>query len=189
MLARAIEPFFSTKGIGKGTGLGLSMVHGLANQLGGALRVQSEVGLGTNIELVLPVAQELPAEGSKPSDAQQTVASAATALLVDDEDLVRESTAAMLSDLGFKVIEAPNGDAALRILDQRQLDLLITDHLMPGISGSELARRARAKREDLPVLLVSGYAESDGDDAGLPRLVKPFRQDELVSSLKDIGII
>ncbi len=183
-LARAIEPFFSTKGIGRGTGLGLSMVHGLVSQLGGALDIHSQLGLGTNVELWLPQGTTQSDAAPPPSAAVPTPHTCGTALLVDDEEIVRMSTAAMLNDLGYSVIEAASAEAAMQVLqDGAAFDLLITDHLMPGMNGTDLARAVRTARPDLPVLLVSGYAENEGIAPDLPRLTKPFREDELASSL------
>jgi len=108
--------------------------------------------------------------------------------LVDDEDLVRLSTADMLIDLGYRVVEASSAEAALRLVaDGAALDLVVTDHLMPGMAGTDLARRLRQDRPELPVLLVSGYAEVDGVAPDLPRLVKPFRKDELAASLAELS--
>jgi PAS domain S-box-containing protein len=183
-LARAVEPFFSTKGIGKGTGLGLSMVHGLASQLGGGLTIQSRVGIGTNIELWLPVSSARVEKSLGPHQPAVDAEHHGVALLVDDEELVRMSTADMLSDLGYAVVEASSAEEALRVLGQDQpIDVVVTDHLMPGMTGTELARKARETRPDLPFLLVSGYAELEGIDAQLPRLTKPFRKDELAATL------
>ncbi len=180
---RAVEPFYSTKGVGKGTGLGLSMVHGLAAQLGGALDIQSTPGLGTRVELLLPVSREaVSAMVVAAVVGSPTVAG--TALLVDDEELVRMSTADMLADLGFAVVEAGSADEALRLIESGlQFDLLITDHLMAGMTGTELAREVRARLPDMPVLVVSGYAEVEGIAPDLPRLTKPFRRDDLTRSL------
>jgi CheY-like chemotaxis protein len=187
-LARAVEPFFSTKGVGKGTGLGLSMVHGLASQLNGALTIQSSPGLGTNVELWLPRSMTLPTSASRIDDAQERHSLRGIALLVDDEELVRASTSYMLADLGYRVIEASSGEEALQLLGTGQhVDLIVTDHLMPGISGTDLARRVRNARPGTAILLVSGYAEHEGLDPDLPRLTKPFRKSELAASLSQLG--
>ena len=185
-LARAVEPFFSTKGVGKGTGLGLSMVHGLASQLGGAITIQSHPGLGTNVELWLPQSASAPANDDT-IEAAAIPSATGTALLVDDEELVRMTTADMLNDLGYAVIEAASGEEALRLIGAgSRFDVLVTDHLMPGMTGTELAVAARSARPGMPVLLVSGYAENQGIDPGLPRLTKPFRKDELAVSLNQL---
>lgn len=182
-LKRAIEPFYSTKGIGKGTGLGLSMVHGLAAQLGGGLTIQSKRGVGTSVELWLPVATE--EERSVETAAEKVaLAGAGIALLVDDEELVRASTADMLSDLGYSVTEAICAEEALRLIDEGLApDLVVTDHLMPGMSGTELATVLKDRRPATKVLIVSGYAEDEGIAADLPRLTKPFLQAELAVKL------
>jgi CheY-like chemotaxis protein len=105
-------------------------------------------------------------------------------LLVDDEELVRASTADLLDDLGYQVIQAASADAALdRLREGAGPDILVTDHLMPGMTGAELAEAARALRPDLPILIVTGYAESGGIAADLPRLAKPFRREELAAAL------
>jgi PAS domain S-box-containing protein len=185
-LARAVEPFFSTKGVGKGTGLGLSMVHGLAAQLGGALTIQSQLGLGTNVELWLPVSgrqAEAPAQAGGGELAHRS----GTALLVDDEDLVRASTAEMLSDLGYEVVEASSAEEALAAIGRGVTPgLLVTDHLMPGMTGTELIRRVRQQHPALPALLVSGYAEVEDIAPDLPRLTKPFRQADLAASIANL---
>ena len=183
VLARAIEPFFSTKGIGKGTGLGLSMVHGLAAQLGGGLEIQSKPGVGTNIELYLPVADAVPPDRAAAAEAE-VATQTGTALLVDDEELVRASTADMLSDMGYRVIEAVSAEQALkRLADEPGIHLVVTDHLMPGMTGTDLAREVQERRPGLPVLVISGYADVDGIAPHLPRLTKPFRQADLAAAL------
>ncbi len=181
---RAIEPFFSTKGIGKGTGLGLSMAHGLAAQLGGGLSIHSAPGEGTTVELWLPISFDaLTADTGGPILVPSSTARG-TALLVDDEALVRMSTADMLSDLGYDVIEAASGEEAVALVEGGVVpEILVTDHLMPGMSGEDLARTLRASRPDLPVLIVSGYAEAEGLAPDLPRLTKPFRNAELAERL------
>ena len=185
-LARATEPFFSTKGVGKGTGLGLSMVHGLSSQLGGALTLHSQTGVGTTVELWLPVsAGETPVEMA----VEKIVSHVATgtALVVDDEDLVRMTTADMLIDLGYQVIEASSGEGAMRLIGAGvRFDVLVTDHLMPGMTGTDLAYAVRDLSPERPVLIVSGYAETAGIDATLPRLTKPFRRDDLAAALSQL---
>jgi signal transduction histidine kinase len=186
-LARAVEPFFSTKGIGRGTGLGLSMVDGLAAQLGGALAIDSNPGLGTCIQLWLPVTD---AEAVRPQEAANVgrPASVGTALVVDDEELVRASTAEMLSDLGYAVVDAASGEDAMRLVDNGlQFDLLVTDHLMPGMKGTDLARALRERFPECTALIVSGYAEVEGIAPDLPRLSKPFRQAELAAALSELS--
>ena len=185
-LKRATEPFFSTKGIGKGTGLGLSMVHGLAGQLGGAIKISSRIGIGTSVELWLPVAK-----GAQTPDSIQPPMNAAmakgTVLLVDDDGLVRSSTTDMLVDFGYEVVEACSADEALRMVDQGlRPDFLITDHLMPGMSGVELARNILTRRPDARALIVSGYADVDGIAPDLPRLTKPFKQADLAAAIAEL---
>ena len=184
-LRRAVEPFYSTKGIGKGTGLGLSMVHGLAAQLGGALTIDSRVGLGTSIELWLPATTMSQDHAARPDETVLTPG-AGRALVVDDEDVVRASTADMLADLGYQIVEADSAEQALRLIDAGMIpDLLVTDHLMPGRSGTDLAREVIARFPAMRTLIVSGYAEAEGVDPDLPRLIKPFRQADLAASLSD----
>ncbi|WP_406858128.1 PAS domain-containing protein [Alsobacter sp. KACC 23698] len=184
-LRRAIEPFFSTKGVGRGTGLGLSMVHGLAAQLGGALHIASRPRLGTRVDLWLPKSHDQPASHAEETPGAAPRARAVgTALLVDDEELVRVTTADMLSELGYDVVEAGSADDAKRRLQAGlHVDLLVTDHLMPGMTGAELARWAKHHDPKIAVLIVSGYAEAEGIAPDLPRLTKPFRQPDLAASI------
>ncbi|MHC2465730.1 hybrid sensor histidine kinase/response regulator [Bradyrhizobium embrapense] len=187
VLKRAIEPFFSSKPVGKGTGLGLSMVHGLAVQLGGALQLSSAVGKGTTAALVLPVATAVPAVES-PAPAAQKVKRSAVILLVDDDPLIAMSTMEMLEDLGHRVIGANSGPHALDILrSDQEIDLMMTDHVMPGMTGLELAAASREVRPHLVVLLATGYAElPDGTQLDLPRLAKPYHQDQLRERLDQL---
>ncbi|MEH3037960.1 MAG: PAS domain S-box protein [Sphingomonas adhaesiva] len=183
-LARAIEPFFSTKGVGKGTGLGLSMVHGLALQLGGTLTIASAPGAGTQIELWLPRSAAADAPVETVVIADPATRTSGRVLLVDDEELVRLSTADMLAELGYDVVEASSGEEALGLIERGvAFDLLLTDHLMPGITGAELAALVHARRPDAGVLLISGYAEGDDLSHVTARLTKPFRKDELAAAL------
>ena len=186
-LERAIEPFFSSKPLGKGTGLGLSMVHGLAVQLGGALRLSSAVGKGTTATLILPIATAAP-EVEAPAPVTQSVKRSAVILFVDDDPLIAMSTMEMLEDLGHRVIGANSGLHALDILRSEQpLDLMMTDHVMPGMTGIELAAATRQVRPSLPILLATGYAElPDGAQLDLPRLAKPYHQDQLRERLDQL---
>ncbi len=187
ILKRAIEPFFSTKQVGKGTGLGLSMVHGLAVQLGGTLQLTSTVGKGTCATLVLPVATVAP-ETESPALVPEKIKRKAVILFVDDDPLIAMSTVEMLEDLGHRVIGANSGQHALDILKSDQpLDLMVTDHMMPGMTGLELAAASREVRPSLPILLATGYAElPEGMQLDLPRLAKPYHQDQLRDQLDQL---
>jgi signal transduction histidine kinase len=183
-LAKAVEPFFSTKAQGKGTGLGLSMVFGLAEQSGGALTLESALGEGTSVRLWLPVATETAAaDVLTPSTRHDTPP--ATILLVDDDPLIAGSTAALLEDLGHAVVEANSGPEALKLLASGlNPDLMITDYAMPGMTGLELGREVQRLRPDLPVLLATGYADLAGaEPQTLPRLAKPYTQDQLSTQI------
>ena len=185
-LSRAVEPFYSTKGVGRGTGLGLSMVHGLAAQSGGALLLSSQVGVGTVAEMWLPLANEQAEEPQQLSFEQAGKVRPTRILLVDDEAIVRAATGAMLSDLGHKVIEAGSGAQALELLrDGVAPELVITDYLMPGMNGAELAKEIRAAHPNLPIMIATGYAAVAGNAmADLPLLPKPFRQSELAATIE-----
>jgi CheY-like chemotaxis protein len=191
-LARATEPFFTTKGPGKGTGLGLSMIHGLVAQSGGDMVVSSQVGVGTTVQLWLPEAppfQEdaLQADRAR-TETEPSVPAAVplTILLVDDDALVRTSTAAMLEDLGHVVIEAESGPQALERLAEHgaAIDLVITDHAMPGMRGAELIGLLKTMHPTLPAILASGYAEIlEDQSASVLRLSKPFRRSRLAAAI------
>ena len=185
-LARATEPFFTTKGVGKGTGLGLPMVHGVAHQSGGRLILKSEKGRGTTAELWLPCSPAPVAEPTAPAvPAVAACLRPLTVLLVDDDMLVLHSAAAMLEDLGHRVLSANSGEQALTLLAQHpDVDVLITDHAMPRMTGAELAATARTIYSRLPIVLATGYAElSGGSVASLTRLAKPFTQKELSDAM------
>ncbi|MBW8910326.1 MAG: response regulator [Sphingomonas sp.] len=187
-LKRAIEPFYSTKGIGKGTGLGLSMVHGLAAQSGGALLLDSVRGKGTTAELWLPVAGAVAAPFQAAPDDSVPSIEPLSILLVDDEEIVRLGTADMLIDMGHAVTEVPSGADAMAMLRRRSFDLLITDYLMPGMNGADLAAEAHKTLPELPILLVTGFADfAEGAAQNFARLAKPFRQIELARMLSRIA--
>jgi signal transduction histidine kinase/CheY-like chemotaxis protein len=187
-LARAIEPFFSTKGVGKGTGLGLSMVHGLAAQLGGMLNLTSSLGAGTVAEIWLPQASQAAAAEDLESQSVRRAPREATILLVDDEELVRMGTAEMLTDLSYTVIEANSAAEALRLLRSGETpDVMITDYLMPGMNGADLIEIARPLAPSMKLLLITGYSSvAQGPAASVPRLAKPFRQADLARSVADL---
>ncbi|MCO5132513.1 MAG: PAS domain-containing protein [Xanthobacteraceae bacterium] len=187
ILAKAIDPFFSTKPLGKGTGLGLSMVHGLAVQLGGALQLSSVVGKGTTAALILPIATAPVAAGNRTPSPPKPPRSAVI-LFVDDDPLIAMSTMEMLEDLGHRVIGASSGPHALDILRSDQpIDLMMTDHLMPGMTGIELAAASRQVRPRLPVLLATGYADlPEGVSTDVPRLAKPYHQEQLRDRLEQL---
>jgi signal transduction histidine kinase/CheY-like chemotaxis protein len=188
-LGRAIEPFFSTKEVGKGTGLGLSMIHGLALQLKGALRLLSDVGRGTRAELWLPVASGAAVAAVPDSQPEADVSKRRlTLLFVDDDFLISLSTAALLEDLGHDVIKASSGAAALDVLKSgKPIDLMITDYAMPGMTGVQLAEAARRLKPDLPILLATGYAELPARaKVELPRLSKPYQQKQLAERITSL---
>lgn len=189
-LQKAVEPFFSTKELGKGTGLGLSMVHGLALQLDGRLKLTSAPGEGTTAELWIPVstadfqdqAQDVAPVGPRDDAGPKRI------LLVDDDVLIAMSSADMLSDLGHQVVEAHSGKEALALIDSgATFDLLITDYSMPGMTGAELVKAARDRVPGLPILLASGYADlPSGVEMDVARLAKPYSQDQLASAIDKI---
>ena len=182
-LNQAREPFFTTKGIGKGTGLGLSMVHGFAEQCGGSLTISSGLGQGTNVSLWLPVASS---ENSLTEAAPETLDAVVgqddqplVILAVDDDELVLTNTAGMLEELGHTVFQAVSGADALRILDQGHIDMVITDHAMPNMTGAQLADVLEEIRPGLPIVIITGFAELPPQATRRLRLDKPFKQAEL----------
>jgi len=185
-LAKAVEPFFSTKALGKGTGLGLSMVHGLAAQLGGAFNLTSQSGRGTRADLYLPIAGSFAVPAPRATAARLDSIRSLTLLLVDDEEIVRSGTAEMLRDLGHTVHEANGGAQALaKLANGLAVDGIVTDYMMPRMNGAELAARLRETRPETPVLVITGYTGGDLDP-GLPQLAKPFRQADLAAAIEDV---
>jgi signal transduction histidine kinase len=187
-LAKATDPFFTTKGPGKGTGLGLSMVHGLAAQSGGLLRIDSAPNLGTTVELWLPRATTLAvsvirnAERAKPPLAMRPC----KVLIVDDDLLVLTGTAALIEDLGHSAIEAQSGaEALLKLGSGLEIDLVITDHAMPNMTGLQLAQSIQEKHPTLPIILATGYAELPSDPAllRLVKLAKPCSQHDIAAAI------
>jgi CheY-like chemotaxis protein len=183
-LARAREPFFTTKGVGKGTGLGLSMVHGLAAQSGGALELSSIVGRGVRADVWIPESVRNPLSKVVEQPKPPSSTSGYSILVVDDDLLVGMGTAAILEDLGHSVVSANSGNEALEKLDQCEIEIVLTDHAMPGMSGLELAGRIRERFPDMPVILATGYADIKSARAdSLPRLAKPFSDAEIALAI------
>jgi PAS domain S-box-containing protein len=190
--ARAFDPFYTTKPIGQGTGLGLSMIYGFVRQSEGSVRIESEVGMGTMIEICLPrfsgdLAQDesIADASERPSGENEVV------LVVEDEDVVRLLVVEVLNDLGYLALEADDGAAALRILQSSQrIDLLATDIGLPDINGRQVVDAARTKRPDLKVLFMTGYAENAAGSqflgAGMEIISKPFTMDNLAVKIREM---
>jgi signal transduction histidine kinase/CheY-like chemotaxis protein len=187
VLARAIEPFFTTKEVGKGSGLGLSQVFGLAKQSGGGVRIDTQVGEGTSVKVYLPRAtQTAAAEEANETEQRPSAASGSiSVLVVDDDSAVREVTRNILIDLGYDVVEAGSGGAALELLGRVDIDIALLDFAMPGMNGAELAKEIRARRPHMPVVFATGYADASAlMDESEDRIVqKPFEEKELSQKL------
>jgi CheY-like chemotaxis protein len=187
-LKRASEPFFTTKGAGKGSGLGLSMVQGFAMQSGGTMRIASGLGEGTIVDIWLPVDEG----GWQPRPAFLVVPEPVTRpiriLVVDDDPLTLAGTAAMLEDLGHKVVEASSGARALELLRTGvSLDLVITDQGMPEMAGTDLARQIRDEWPGLPIVLATGYADLPRvENLELMRLSKPYLPRDLTALIAQV---
>ena len=192
--AKATEPFFTTKGVGKGTGLGLSMVQGLAGQSGGWIEIESEVGKGSRIDLWLPLAgADVLAAGERATPDVEGSGEGLVVLAVDDDALVLTNTVAMLDELGHHVLVANSGDEALVIFQRHpEIDLVLTDQVMPGLSGTQLAEQVKKLRPAATVAVASGYAElqpaPDRGLATLPRLAKPFTLAQLAGFIEDLAL-
>ncbi len=186
-MKRAVEPFFTTKGVGKGTGLGLSTVHGLAVQSGGALRLQSRVHEGTTVQLWLPVAEQRASGSTASALASPRAIRRRRILVVDDDPLVLASVVAMLEDEGHIVADAPSGAKALDALREEEFDVVVTDQAMPDMTGIELARNIRRTWPTLPIILASGYPNLPASEQlALPCLAKPFHPAELLALLAGV---
>ncbi|HJS84285.1 MAG TPA: PAS domain-containing protein, partial [Acetobacteraceae bacterium] len=191
--ARAFEPFFTTKPLGQGTGLGLSQLYGFVRQSGGFVRLESALGRGTTVRLYLPRYERAQESGPSPapSSTPKSAEAGETVLLVEDEPEVREATAEQLRELGYRVVDAMDGGAALRLLDTGvRIDVLITDVGLPGgLNGRQTAEAARERRPGLPVLFITGYAGSVLDGQLAPRMEvigKPFAPDALAAKIRDM---
>jgi signal transduction histidine kinase len=194
VLSKALDPFFTTKGIGRGTGLGLSMAYGFVKQSGGHLKIYSEEGQGTTVKIYLPrllhVDEAVDESESAPID---RIKRDGSILVVEDDDDVRAYTVEILRELGYRVLEAHDGPSALRLIERqdRQIDLMFTDMVMPGMSGRELANRARAFQPELKIIYTSGYTRNaivHGGrlDAGVEVVAKPFTYRALAQKIADV---
>jgi CheY-like chemotaxis protein len=194
ILSRVFEPFFTTKEVGKGSGLGLAQVHGFATQSRGTVRIRSELGQGTSIELHLPRSLSVPSGERHLIDlhmARPKKSNHGRILLVEDDDEVAALVSEMLGQLGYEVTRAASAVAALGALaDGRAIDLIFSDIMMPGgMNGVELAREIKRRRSDIPVLLTSGYSEAavhEAELAGIKILSKPYHIDELAAALNAV---
>jgi CheY-like chemotaxis protein len=187
--AKVFEPFFTTKEVGKGSGLGLSQVLGFAKQSGGGVCIESRPGAGTSVQIYLPRAEaKLANRNLAPTrPAAPEALRGLTILLVDDDNAVREVTRATLEELGYKVLEAGSGGAALDLIEREpKIDLMIADFAMPGMNGAEVARLAQAKRPTLPFLFVTGFADRTAlAGVGEARIIsKPFIDDEFAHKVR-----
>jgi hypothetical protein len=184
--ARLFEPFFTTKSDGKGTGLGLATVRTIVGQHQGHVAVRSELGRGSSFDIFLPAA---PAPVAAPDPGTASTAQAGngeTIVLVEDDPLVRDVARRMLDRLGYRVLPAPDGVEGLDLIrsPSTRIDLLVTDVVMPGMSGPELASRARRVRPGLPVVFVSGYPQPVGSGGAVEVLAKPFSVEALAARVR-----
>jgi signal transduction histidine kinase len=191
--ARLFEPFFTTKEKGKGTGLGLSIVYGIVKQSGGEILVYSEPGQGTVFKIYLPVVAATPETLRPESEDKLGAPAAETVLLVEDDQQVRSLTRAMLTSRGYDVLEAPTPRDALKLIveQEKHIDLLLTDIVMPGMNGADLARHATASRPGICVLYMSGYTENGIVDRGMlasetPFIQKPFTRAGLERKIREV---
>jgi signal transduction histidine kinase len=185
--ARATEPFFTTKPIGKGTGLGLAQVYGIAQQFGGTLRIDSEVGVGTTIRILLPTAAERRATARTEADGapEPSRHPGAEILVVEDDADVRAFLTSTLEGLGYRVKAAESGDEGLRLLGETRPDIMLVDYAMPGLNGADVARAARSSNPELPIVFVTAHADTDALSTAIepsaPVLLKPFGARELAA--------
>ncbi|MGZ9099173.1 MAG: ATP-binding protein [Brevundimonas sp.] len=189
LLAKVFDPFFTTKPLGKGTGLGLSQVYGIAQQSGGTVRIHSTEGLGSAVEIWLPAAQPAaPVAAEVPGADAMADRPRGRILVVDDDAAVRRFIADSLESLGYEVDQAADGEEGLRRMELAAPGLLIVDYAMPGMTGVDMVRKARAATPGLPIILATGYADMAAVDRVLPVeqvLRKPFRLSELAVAVSD----
>jgi CheY-like chemotaxis protein len=195
VVARAFEPFFTTKPDGKGTGLGLAMVFGFVKQSGGHVKIYSEPGEGTTVRLYLPRAVgDAAAAGQRSRAPIALPRGSAAVLVVEDEATVREIAVAILRDLGYRVLEAADGEDGLHVFGAHaaEIDLLLTDVVLPGkIRGREMAERITAIRPEVRVLFMSGYTENSivhqgRLDDGVQMIGKPFKREDLARKIAEV---
>jgi two-component system cell cycle sensor histidine kinase/response regulator CckA len=190
--SRALEPFFTTKPEGEGTGLGLSLVYGVVDGLGGRLSIDSAIGLGTIIEIALPAADALADEVAADDEKPVPTSNAERVIVVEDRDVVRDLTRDVLEASGFSVVAVPGGREALEAAASSEpFDLLVTDVVMPEMSGPEVAMKLRARHPELPVLYMSGYTDDVLNAHELSQdatafLRKPFGNAELVTAARTL---
>jgi two-component system cell cycle sensor histidine kinase/response regulator CckA len=193
VVARVFEPFFTTKEVGKGTGLGLSVVHGIVEQCGGHVDVYTESGIGTAFKVYLPAVRGAAEHADATREPGEKEYGTETVLLVEDDAAVRKFAAMSLRQYGYYVLEANNGPEGLYMLNTRggKLDLLITDVVMPGMSGRQLAEAVEARFPDIKVLYMSGYTDDAIVKHGVLEseiqfLNKPFTHDGLVRKVREV---
>jgi hypothetical protein len=188
VLERAFEPFFTTKEEGQGTGLGLASVHGAITDAGGTVDISSEVGRGTVVSIFLPAVATDPAREDEPPPAPPRAPASASVMVVEDQDPVRRQACRILDDHGYSVRDAASGDDALDRWED--VDVLVTDVVMPGMSGQKLAELARERKPDLRVVFMSGHTDDvlvhDGARHGdIAFVQKPFTRSSLLRAVED----
>jgi len=186
------EPFFTTKEVGKGTGLGLSTIHGIVEQSGGSVEVASELGRGTTFKIFMPRVVDAQADSGKP-EAVVAIGGKETVLVVEDQAVVRRYAATALRTFGYQVIEAENADEALQVCERERdrIDLILTDVVMPGLSGRELADRLKQLRPEIKVMFMSGYTDDaivhpGALEKGAEFIQKPFSPDQLAIKVREM---
>ncbi|SMF69581.1 hybrid sensor histidine kinase/response regulator [Allosphingosinicella indica] len=191
VLARAVEPFFSTKPMGKGTGLGLAQVYGIARQAGGTLAIESEPGKGTTVRLLLPAAEaaEAAAGGENADAGTRRVRDAGTVLVIDDDPAVRTFLSDSLQEIGYRVVSAEGGAEGLELIETAEPQLVLLDYAMPQMHGADVAREVRKTHPELPIVFVTGFAETRQIEAvmgaGCAILKKPFTIADLAATVEE----